>query len=133
MQQRRTLPIHLGCQHRDAGHAATRPGEAVGHSLFDWVLADEGHYDRHGRGRFLGRQDSNGRDGDHDIRLGGDRIARQLRHARRWARVGRRCQVAAFNEAEPGKLGQLKFPKEFDHRLGRRDKCNAIETTGFLG
>src|SRR5262249_25972255 len=39
VQQRRTLPVHLGCQHRDAGHAATRPGEAVGHSLFDWVLA----------------------------------------------------------------------------------------------
>ena len=133
MQQRRTLPVHLGCQHRDAGHAATRLGEAIGHSLSDWVLADEGHYDRHGRGCFLDRQDRYGRDGDDDIGLGGDRLARQLRHARRQARVRRQCQIAAFNKAEPRKLGQLEFPKVFDRRRGRRDKCNAIETTGLLG
>jgi hypothetical protein len=31
------------------------------------------------------------------------------------------------------RLGQLKFPKQFDRQLGRRDVCNAIETTGRLG
>jgi hypothetical protein len=117
MQQRRTLPVHLGCQHRDAGRAATGPGEAVGQSLGDWVLADERHYDRHGRGCFLDRQDSHGRDGDDDIGLGGDRLARQLRHERRPANVRRQCQVAADNEAKPGKLGQLQVPHLFERPL----------------
>jgi hypothetical protein len=42
--------------------------------------------------------------------------ARQLRHARRHARVRRQCQVAAHDEAEPGKLGQLQVPNQFDRR-----------------
>ena len=35
VQQRRTLLIHLGCQHCDTGRAATGPGEAVGQSNHD--------------------------------------------------------------------------------------------------
>jgi hypothetical protein len=90
-------------------HRSRWPGEAVGQSLGDWVLADERHHDRHCRGCFFDRQDGHGRDGDDNIGLGGDRLAGQLRHARWRAHVRRHCQVAAHNEAEPGKLGQLQI------------------------
>jgi hypothetical protein len=52
---------------------------------------------------------------------------------RRRAKVRRQCQVAAHNEAAPGKLRQLKVPNLFNRPLCGRDHCNAIATTGFLG
>jgi CheY-like chemotaxis protein len=76
VQQRRTLPVQLSCI--IATPVALPPGRArlTASPFGDWVLADERHYDRHGRGCFLDRQDSHGRDGDDDIGLGGDRLAR---------------------------------------------------------
>src|SRR5262249_16932928 len=112
VQQQQALDLEL-CHDREARHVAARPGEALGQPSGDRVVAYE-EYDGHSRGGCLSCLCGKSSDNDDDVRPCCNCFTRKLLDAIDWAVMRGDDEIAALDEAEPGKLRQRYATEPLD-------------------